>query len=174
MGWLNVTPATQSFAPNTQHTFLVLVSSKGLKPGTYNAQVIITDGSDSTPVNVTFTIKTPCTYTVSPSHLDFTVDSTKETNSTPPSGTVQSFTVTPNNCGVSDTAQITASSGQWFSVDTASVSLGGGAQVVNVTVSGNGLAAGTYTSSVKVGDQSVTVTLTVNAILTPSLPTPTP
>jgi outer membrane biosynthesis protein TonB len=190
--WLSVTPATQSFGPNSSHGFSISVSGQGLKPGTYNGQVIISDGTGSATVNVTFTITAiqACTYTVSPGHLDFTYDipsyqqgySYEQTDATASGGTSQSFTVTPNNCGASDSATVTTSGDKWFSVDTANVSLGGGAQNVTVTVSGSGLAANTYTGSVQVGNQSVSITLTVNApVVTPTpttscceAPTPTP
>jgi hypothetical protein len=184
-GWLSVNPSTLSLSPGASNSFWVSVSSQGLKPGTYNAQVIVSDGSASSTENVTFIInQTPCTYTLTPDQLSFTLNApasseSYETSSTAYSseqtasgGTTQSFTVTPSNCGSSDSASVT-SGDSWFSVDTSNVSLGGGAQVVNVTVDGTGLAAGSYHGSVRVGNKTVGITLTINAPTPTITPTPT-
>jgi hypothetical protein len=160
--WLSVTPMTQSFAPGSQHGFSVSVSGKGLQQGTYNGQVTISDSTGSATFNVTFTINAvqPCSYTVSPGHLNFTYTGENVAS--------KSFIVTPSNCGSEDSAPVTANGGAWLSVDTNSVSLAGGPQTINVTASGSGLENGTYTGTVQVGNQTVSVTLTVTSPVTPT------
>lgn len=127
---------------------------------------------------------TPCTYTVRPSHLDFAATVTPSSSSADNGslslgifnptvnggGLSKSVTVTPDNCGASDSESVSASGGEWLSTNVNSVRLDG-AKSFDVTVC-TCVGVGTHYGSVQVGNKSVSVTFTVTT--TAVTPTPTP
>jgi hypothetical protein len=168
--WTSVSPRKQSFAPQSSHSFSVAVSGNGLKAGKHSSRVVIADGSDTTTVNVTLTITpivVPCSFTVSPSSLTFSM----LPNHTPPA---QSVTVVPSStCGPDNVATVTASVNDevsWLGATPQSVTLGKGRQSVTVSIIDDSLSVGNHTGTVTVSmgntSKSVAVTDTVTQPVT--------
>ncbi|WP_220203448.1 hypothetical protein [Reticulibacter mediterranei] len=195
--WLGATPQSVMLGKGRQ-SITVSIIDDSLSAGNHTGTVTVSMGNTSKSVAVTDTVTqpvtvsptvVPCSFTVVPGSLRFTLYSGSVSSSSTTSGGVSmgtfnpveggssaqsSLTVTPSNCTVNDVAPVSTSGEGWLGVSTKSVPLGGSAQSVGVTVCSCGLAVGTYKATVYVGKQGVPVTLAVvNPPVTPT-PTPTP
>ena len=160
--WVSATPLSGT----TPSAITVTVDPTGLSQGTYSANVVISDtsntvASQSVPVTLTITSVSPV-LTVSPSNLSF---SYTISGSTPAS---QNISVTNGGVGTLDytASYTTTSGGNWLSVTPTT---GIAPANLSVSVTPTGLSAGTYTGTVtitstadSVNIRTVGVTLTVS------------
>jgi hypothetical protein len=163
--WLSATPAS-STTPGTES---VSVNPTGLAPGTYNGTVTVTSsGASNSPLSVpvTLTVAAQPNLTVSPSSLTFNFQiggtaPASQTVSVGSTGAALSYTVTSS----------TVSGGSWLSATPASSTTPG---TETVSVNTSGLAAGTYTGTVRIaatsaGNSPQAVGVTLNVTSAPNL-----
>ena len=152
--WLGLSPLSGTFPASGQSsTLTVNVSTSGLSPNTYNAQVTITasgnaQGSPQT-FAVSLTVSPPCSLSVQapPSGFSF---SAVQGQPAPPA---QNFTFSEaGTCAwpVSWSAIASAGNGNWLSASPSSGSDSGSGATVSVSANPQGLAPGTYTGTITV------------------------
>lgn len=157
VSWLSLTSASGSNGA----TFQMVLNVSGVTPGTYKTQVVITDNSSG---NKTVTI--PVTLTVqSATAVLQLVPATLSFQGTPAGANPAPQVVTVNNIGSGTLAWTAAEvpDASWMSINPTT---GGNGGTFTVTINKTGLAAGTYTGSIRVTDpvassspQTIPVTL---------------
>ncbi len=156
-GWLTVGPTSGS----TPSTMTVVVSAAGLQTGTYTGSIALSaTGANSQTIPVTVTVTSGASLSVSPASLTFT----QASGGSAPAA--QTLNIASSGTAIQFTAQVaTVIGGNWLTVNPTSGATPGS---ISVSVSGAGLAQGTYTGSVTIvgtgaanGPQTVPVTFTV-------------
>ena len=152
--WLQVTPSSGTLAASGQSVPLnVAVNTAGLAVGTYTTQVSInaTDGSNTTvqgdpqSFEVTLTILPPCTLSVGPLSLSFSVAQGQ------PAPAAQSFGLSESGtCALPVTWSAIGDAGSsgWLTIGPPTS--GTGSATVSVSVNPQGLAPGNYSGKITV------------------------
>jgi len=152
--WLQISPSSGTFPASGQATSLNLnVNIANLPVGTYTTNVSITanDGPNTTVQGspqsfaVTLTILQPCTLSVGPTTLQFSVAQGQ------PAPPTQSFSLSESgNCALPVTWTATGDSGSSSWLTIGPPTSGTGSATVNVAVNPAGLAPGTYAGTITV------------------------
>ena len=186
--WLSLSAAAGTTQPGAQTQVTATVSSAGLAPGAYQATISVADpAASNSPQTVTVSLTVnaveppppppppadPAEIELSPTSLTFAADEGSD-----PDPAAQPFTIA--NTGGSLLDWTAADDAPWLSLSAAAGTTQPGAQTqVTATVSSAGLAPGAYQATISVADpaasnspQTVTVSLTVNAVEPPPPPPP--
>jgi uncharacterized protein (TIGR03437 family) len=169
LNWLTVSPTSGAVTPSNPAMITVTANGSGLSPGTYNGQIAVTSaGSANTViVNVTFTVSSAPTITISPASL---APVSYQIGGANPAA--QSITVVITGGGaVAFTATASAATGgNWLSVSPGSGTTGLGPPTT-VSVNPAGLQAGAYQGTVTItvtGASNSPVTLPITLTVTPA------
>jgi uncharacterized protein (TIGR03437 family) len=168
VAWLAVSGLSSATTPSQ---FNVTFAPAGLNPGTYNGIITVTSGAQVQQIPVTLTITSGITVSVTPATpLAFA----QASGGAAPAAQLVTVNTTGGQALGFSANVTTASGGNWLLINNGTATVSGVAPMgFNVSVSGAGLAPGTYNGSVVVtainaSNPSLTipVTLTVTAAQT--------
>jgi BACON domain-containing protein len=151
--WLVVSPTSG----NTPGSIRVSVNPGNLGAGTYTASVRVSSRVGSVTIPVTLTVTSAARLVVSPTSLGFGY---QQGGTLPPS---QTLSVTSSGGTIAFTDSTSGAS--WLSVSPTSGNTPGS---IRVSVNPAGLAAGTYTASVRVSSNAGSITVPVTLTVTSS------
>ena len=167
LNWLTVNPTNATVSPSNPVALTVTANGPGLAPGTYNGQIVLNSpgAANAVAVNVTLTVSSAPTVTVSPASL---APVSFQIGGANPAAQTVTVSIPGGGSAAFNATASTTTGGSWLSASPGSGTTG---QPVTVSINPAGLAAGAYQGTVTItvaGATNSPVTLPITLTVSPA------